>query len=152
MEEQILEDKKLCECDCGEWIPVINKKRQKARFKHGHNPQKMGAENPHWKGGKWISHYGYVMVNLGSHNFIPEHRLIVERHLNACLLSWVDVHHINGVKADNRIENLEVMSHGKHMSITAYEGWRSGRLTYEVVNKNMSRSDIVRKSWIKRKQ
>lgn len=46
--------------------------------------------------------------------YVREHRLVVERARNITLNPWMDVHHINGDTLDNRLNNLEVISHAAH--------------------------------------
>ena len=127
MEDLVLKDKKLCECGCGELIPKINKMHKPARFKQGHQARVMnigfgrGEGHYAWKGGIRKDSSGYVLRWVPKHHFatkegyVVEHRLVWEKANNAILLPWADVHHMNGIVNDNRIENLEAMTHGQHM-------------------------------------
>jgi HNH endonuclease len=149
MEEKVLENKKLCECGCGSIIPTINKKRQKARFKHGHNSRILiGSKSPFWKGGKRLTRYGYTEVWISPHRFVLEHRLVMEQYLGRKLESWEDVHHINGIKTDNRIENLQLMNHKEHSSYTALTSWNTGKLSRD----KMDWVEMQRLSWVSRKR
>lgn len=78
-----------------------------------------GEKAYHWKGGR--SHNGeYVTVYRPDHPFsygrhVMEHRVVWEEYHKAILLPWIEIHHINGNKIDNRVENLTPIKTSDHV-------------------------------------
>jgi len=98
-----------------------------------------GNRHYNWKGGSRRSYDGYVTVHIYPEDFfypmadkqnrVFEHRLVMAKHLGRNLHPWEIVHHkgtkypsgSNDDKADNRIENLQLVSDMQHKQITIME-------------------------------
>lgn len=78
------------------------------------NPSGPGSDNGRWKGGRRHTRGGYVYIYSPEHPFaalnssVAEHRLVMEKMLGRYLDRSESVHHRNGVRDDNRPENLEL--------------------------------------------
>lgn len=82
-----------------------------------------GDKAANWKGGRTYTKHGYVLVldkgnpKSDKSGYIFEHRKIMSEKVGRDLDDEEVVHHINGIKDDNRIENLELMTKGEHIAL-----------------------------------
>lgn len=115
-----------CKCDCGNLRDVdisnLNNKSTKSCgcLKLQLLQSQKGEKHPNWQGGRVSSHKsGYIFIHKPDHpnaaksGYIVEHRLVMEDAIGRYLYPDETVHHKNGVKTDNNIENLELWT-GNH--------------------------------------
>jgi hypothetical protein len=90
--------------------------------------EQRGEKHPGWKGGTFISEgYRHVLIRdlpesdqalvqpmATKSDYILEHRLVMARTLGRPLTRKETVHHVNGVRLDNRPENLELLGNSEH--------------------------------------
>lgn len=120
----------LCKCKCGnEGI------RTTGALKSGNSKscgcltadkarERNGVNHPSYKDARW-HRTGYIILtkrhhpNANKKGAISEHVLIMAEHLGRPLRKGETVHHKNGIRDDNRIENLELRSghHGQGASV-----------------------------------
>jgi hypothetical protein len=94
--------------DCGKRIKLPAERCTPCAAK-----QRIGEGNFNWRGGSTKHTKGYVCVYFPGHsrasnNYVLEHILVMEEKLGRELYPNENVHHINGVRDDNRPENLEL--------------------------------------------
>lgn len=133
----------LCECECGNFTQTTTQMLKEGRHKS------CGC----WRGGKTSWNYkekiyrnGYAFIwspnhPRAHHNRVREHIIVMEKFLGRYLLEHEQVHHINGIRDDNRIENLELWTRSQpagqrvedqvEWAIQILKQYRSELLKYE---------------------
>ena len=127
------------ECNEPRWIRFENGKPKAERCikcnAHFYGRNHSGEKSGRWHGGRYVRPDGYVLRRIAKEDFFypmvtkegqaSEHRLVMARSLGRCLASWEQVHHKNGIRDDNRIENLELATQGVH-HLEHSKGYRDG--------------------------
>ena len=92
--------------------------------------KRRGPDHWAWKGGRRVAQDGYIEVALPDEHpyastrrngrYVFEHRLVMAESLGRPLERHETVHHINGNRQDNRLENLQLRNgrHGKGVVYT----------------------------------
>lgn len=88
----------IVKCDCGTCFPISRSDFLKRKSDH------CGCKNT-----GFINNDGYVIVSIEGKK-IKKHRYIMQQHLGRELLPEETVHHKNGIKTDNNLDNLELWS------------------------------------------
>jgi len=124
-----------CICDCGE-KRIVNKysltsgKSKSCGCLHKEITseivrKRLGKLHPYWRGGKF-EHHGYVYIldkenlNVNANGYVAEHVKVMSEYLGRPIDTKIEsIHHKNGIRNDNRIENLElrIKGHGYGHSV-----------------------------------
>jgi hypothetical protein len=138
-----------CGCGCNAEIEPRDKYGRPHRFKPGHqtrvNLDKIfpnrelysGKGHYNWKGGRQLGSGGYMMVKCKGHPRarasnryrVREHVLVMEKRLGRYLKKGEVVHHINEIRTDNRIENLQLRNNREHTIHHTKLNWQRGIYT-----------------------
>jgi len=125
-----------CNCGCGRKTWISDKtdnaagrvKGEPVKFCRGHkSPGYRGELHASWKGGKVKHIRGYCCVQApdhpkNNHGYVLEHVLVMEQAIGGFLPDGAIVHHKNGNKKDNRIENLQLFENiAEHLHAHAVE-------------------------------
>lgn len=129
------------------WNPESKRKmieKLKGRHNSPHTEFKKGNTGEkciNWKGGK-IKHEGYWFIYRPGHpkayhsnkKYVKRAVLVVEKHLDRFLTKEETIHHINGIKDDDRPENLYI-----------FPNWNSHNRFEKLKNKPILKSNVIKR-------
>lgn len=140
----------LCECQCGNQITVARSSLVTGNTKScgcydKEVRSRRGENSRRWQGGRVKIRSGYIKIFMSEHpradkaGYVLEHILVMGNHLGREIEREEKVHHKNGVKDDNRIENLELWITGhppgqRIKDLIPY--WRTMLAKYEMLKVN----------------
>lgn len=100
-------------------LGIKTRNRTEAASLSWKNRSHLPTEQPNWKGGKTCDAKGYVRIYNPNHPrahgvYVYEHILNWEKANGQLVPKGVCIHHLNGIKDDNRPENLMALPRNKH--------------------------------------
>lgn len=75
-------------------------------------------QSPKWRGGR-VKQLGYWMIKQSDGTYKREHIILMEQQIGRKILSNECVHHKNGDRLDNRLDNLQLLTKGDHNKVHA---------------------------------
>lgn len=112
----------LCECVCGvrravyRGSLVMGKSKSCGCLGAEYQASHKGPNSASWKGGRKVRSGGYILIykphhlNADSHGYVPEHVFVMSEKMGRPLTREETVHHKNGIRSQNNIDNLELWS------------------------------------------
>ena len=84
----------------------------------------VGSKNRNWRGGVKLEKGKYRLIWTPNHpnavnNYVREHTLVMEKHIERYLTDDEVVHHIDENTFNNDISNLQLMTFNEHRSLHA---------------------------------
>lgn len=118
---------------------------KKRIFSDDHKKRISESRKKHFEGkakGQYI-HQGYVVLTQGENCGRLEHVVIMEKAIGRRLDKKEVVHHINGNRQDNRLENLQLLTRAEHSRIHTSERIKNG-LCYDISKETRSGAESSR--------
>jgi hypothetical protein len=126
------------------YLRRLNKTRTPEESKIIRGTTFSGERNPQWRGGKYKDPDGYIRVlnynhhRANSHGYVLEHIAVWEEYHKKQLPKGYLIHHLNGIRSDNRPQNLLAMKNSEHIHQT--EPFKKRIRELEIENRQLKRA------------
>jgi hypothetical protein len=113
-----------------------------------------GDKNNTWIGGRIKDGNGYILLKKpgypksNSRGYVREHVYVWEQANHASVPKGWHVHHINGIRDDNRIENLQAMPASEHIAMNLLD-WNKTIANYKETIKQLREENKMLKKELK---
>ena len=111
---------------CLHFLGIVRNPSERLIFQYqrGRKPTRLRREQHWaWRGGRIQGSNGHILIHMpdyhraGKNGYVFEHIVVWEKFHNKKLLKGWVIHHLNGIKTDNRPRNLVALSSQKHFLV-----------------------------------